>query len=33
MERVKKMLKKHPRLKPAEIQSASVMSSLRTEEN
>ncbi|PFX28600.1 hypothetical protein AWC38_SpisGene6685 [Stylophora pistillata] len=33
MERVKEMLKKHPHLKQAEIQSAFVMSSLQTEEN
>lgn len=32
-ERVKEMIKKHPRLKPAEIQSAFVMSSLQTEED
>ena len=32
-ERVKEMIKKHPRLKPAEIQSAFVLSSLRTEED
>ena len=32
-ERVKEMIKKHPRLKPAEIQSAFVMSSLRTGED
>lgn len=32
-ERVKEMIKKHPQLKPSEIQSAFVMSSLRTEED
>ena len=32
-ERVKEMIKKHPRLKPAEIQSAFVMSLLRTGED
>ena len=31
--RVKEMIKKHPQLKPSEIQSAFVMSSLRTEED